>query len=158
MTKKKILFLCTGNYYRSRFAEEYFNHVSELTGLHWEASSRGLSQNMPSLNNPGPISVFTLQELKARNIPGKELNRYPRPIEKADFNRHDLIIALSEAEHKPMLEERYLAFSQMVQYFEVGDLPLESPENALPKIAELVDELIINLVKEEQNTIRLFSW
>lgn len=57
-----------------------------------------------------------------------------------------------------MLEERYLAFSQMVQYFEVGDLPLESPENALPKIAELVDELIVNLVKEEQNTIRLFSW
>jgi protein-tyrosine phosphatase len=25
---KQVLFLCTGNYYRSRYAEELFNHLS----------------------------------------------------------------------------------------------------------------------------------
>jgi protein-tyrosine phosphatase len=40
---KTILFLCSGNYYRSRFAEEQFNHHAELAGLDWVAQSRGLA-------------------------------------------------------------------------------------------------------------------
>jgi protein-tyrosine phosphatase len=40
---KTILFLCTGNYYRSRFAEELFNHHAERAGLYWVAQSRGLA-------------------------------------------------------------------------------------------------------------------
>jgi protein-tyrosine-phosphatase len=37
---KRVLFLCTGNYYRSRFAELLFNYRARSTGLAWEASSR----------------------------------------------------------------------------------------------------------------------
>jgi protein-tyrosine phosphatase len=142
---KKILFLCTGNYYRSRFAEEYFNHLAEKAGLNWQASSKGLSQNMPSLNNPGPISVHTLDALKTRNIEGRDVDRYPRPIEKADFNRYDRIIALSEDEHRPMLEARFLAHYGKVGYFEVGDLPLEEPKLAMQKIASHIDDLVEKL-------------
>jgi len=36
------LFLCTGNYYRSRFAECYFRHLSAKYQLPWLADSRGL--------------------------------------------------------------------------------------------------------------------
>ena len=40
---KRLLFLCTGNYYRSRFAEILFNSVAGKMGLSWKASSRGLA-------------------------------------------------------------------------------------------------------------------
>jgi protein-tyrosine-phosphatase len=42
MTKrneKTVLFLCTGSYYRSRFAEIYFNSVALKIGLPWKATS-----------------------------------------------------------------------------------------------------------------------
>ena len=39
----KILFLCTGNYYRSRFAEHLFNWLATKQGLDWQADSRGLA-------------------------------------------------------------------------------------------------------------------
>ena len=41
---KKILFLCTGNYYRSRLAEELFNHLAIKNDLPWRAWSEGLGQ------------------------------------------------------------------------------------------------------------------
>lgn len=148
---KKILFVCTGNYYRSRFAEEYFNYLAKKRGLNWEASSKGLSQNMPSLNNPGPISIHALEALKQRGVIGKAVNRYPRPIEKADFTRNDRIIAMSEIEHRPMLEARYLAHCQKVEYFEVGDLPLEKPKEAMNKIAGLIEELVRQFIVKKEN-------
>ena len=40
---KTLLFLCTGNYYRSRYAEELFNHRAAPAGLNWRAQSRGLA-------------------------------------------------------------------------------------------------------------------
>ncbi|HWG47254.1 MAG TPA: hypothetical protein VN688_31115 [Gemmataceae bacterium] len=36
---KTVLFLCTGNYYRSRFVEVLFNSVADRMGLSWRASS-----------------------------------------------------------------------------------------------------------------------
>ena len=42
-SEKAVLFLCTGNYYRSRFAEVLFNSVAGKLGLPWRASSRGLA-------------------------------------------------------------------------------------------------------------------
>ncbi|MGM4967020.1 hypothetical protein AB7714_26215 [Tardiphaga sp. 1201_B9_N1_1] len=30
---RTVLFLCTGNYYRSRYAEELFNHLARRAGL-----------------------------------------------------------------------------------------------------------------------------
>jgi protein-tyrosine-phosphatase len=37
-SEKTVLFLCTGNYYRSRFAEVLFNSVAGKMGLLWQAS------------------------------------------------------------------------------------------------------------------------
>ncbi|MFX7063749.1 hypothetical protein ABTH87_19020, partial [Acinetobacter baumannii] len=50
---KKILFLCTGNYYRSRYAEEIFNHAARRKGLRWRAFSRGAAER-GSPDNVGP--------------------------------------------------------------------------------------------------------
>ena len=37
-----VLFLCSGNYYRSRFAEHQFNAIADRDQLPWRADSRGL--------------------------------------------------------------------------------------------------------------------
>lgn len=139
---QKLLFLCSGNYYRSRFAEEYFNHLAEIKGLNWKAFSKGLSQNMPSPNNPGSISKHTIEALEQRKINGKELKRLPKSMKKDDFLKYDRIIALSEVEHRPMLEARFSHQCEVVDFFEVGDLPLEEPKEAMNKITNLVDALV----------------
>jgi hypothetical protein len=41
--QKTVLFLCTGNYYRSRFAEVLFNSVAERMELPWKALSKVLA-------------------------------------------------------------------------------------------------------------------
>jgi protein-tyrosine phosphatase len=46
-----VLFLCTGNYYRSRLAEVYFNALAPGWRLRWRADSRALRLNSA---NPGP--------------------------------------------------------------------------------------------------------
>ena len=53
---RTILFLCTGNYYRSRLAEVLFNSVAGKMGLPWQASSRGLALER-GVNNVGPMAV-----------------------------------------------------------------------------------------------------
>lgn len=137
-----ILFICTGNYYRSRYAEEYFNHLARKHNLDWEADSKGLSQNMPSLNNPGPISIHTIQALDKKGIQGRKLERFPRPVLKQDFVAYDRIVAMSEVEHRPMIESRFFGQADSINYFEVGDLPVETPALAILKITNLVDKLV----------------
>jgi protein-tyrosine phosphatase len=142
---KKILFLCTGNYYRSRFAEEYFNHVASEKGLNWEANSRGLSRNIPNPDNPGPISVHVLSALTDRSIKGKNLARFPIAVTKNDLEKYDKIIALSEQEHRPMLESCFNGYVNTITFFEVGDLPLEKPGSAIKKLATLIEMLVLQV-------------
>ena len=67
----QILFLCTGNYYRSRFAEHVFNHHAPAYQLPWRAFSRGLAIELLE-EDAGPISPNTLTALAARGIPLEE--------------------------------------------------------------------------------------
>jgi len=45
---KTVLFLCTGNYYRSRYAKILFNSKAEEMGLDWNAVSSKVNRE-PSL-------------------------------------------------------------------------------------------------------------
>jgi protein-tyrosine-phosphatase len=53
--EKSVLFLCTGNYFRSRFAEILFNSVAGKMGLPWKASSKGLALEQ-GVNNVGSMA------------------------------------------------------------------------------------------------------
>jgi len=64
---RHVLFLCTGNYYRSRFAEIVFNHVAVRMNLNWRATSRGLAIER-GIHNVGPISSEVLSQLAAMRI------------------------------------------------------------------------------------------
>ena len=63
----RVLFLCTGNYYRSRYAEQVFNHRAGLEGLDWLSFSRAVAESL-SPENVGPISRYALEALQAKGI------------------------------------------------------------------------------------------
>ena len=67
--RKTVLFLCTGNYYRSRFAEVLFNSVAARMGLPWRASSRGLALER-GINNIGPMAPSAVKALESLGFPG----------------------------------------------------------------------------------------
>jgi protein-tyrosine-phosphatase len=61
-SEKTVLFLGTGNYYRSRFAEVLFNSVADRTDLPWEASCRGIAL-VRGVNNLGPMAMSATNRL-----------------------------------------------------------------------------------------------
>jgi protein-tyrosine phosphatase len=141
---KKVLFLCTGNYYRSRYAEEIFNHLARREGLPWRAFSRGAAEK-GSPDNVGPMSRFALEALAAQAIVPDGLVRDPTPCVLADFRVAHLVIALKEAEHRPLIEQRFPEVANSVTYWHVDDIEFAPPSIALPMIDAHVRELIAAL-------------
>lgn len=139
MKLRQILFLCTGNYYRSRFAEEMFNHEARIAGLNWRASSRGLAPE-PSPENVGAISMFALQALNDRSISPAE--RFPVVCTIDDLEAADRVIALKEAEHRFFLAQRFPGWEHRTLYWHVDDLDVAEPTDTIAKIDQLVRELI----------------
>src|SRR5436305_14643478 len=105
-SEKTILFLCTGNYYRSRFAEVFFNSVAGKMGLPWQASSRGLALERGG-GNVGPMAVEAVAALEALGVRAADaVSRLPAPVTADDLEGADRVVALKEAEHLPLLRER----------------------------------------------------
>ena len=126
-----VLFLCSGNYYRSRFAEIFFNHLADKLELHWHAESRGIVAQWS--HNPGPISAETLRGLAMRNI-AVHAPRYPIQLTGEDLRRAAHIIALYEDEHRPMMDAYFPAWTERVEYWDIPDLGEMRAEDALQLI------------------------
>src|SRR6516165_1904920 len=121
--EKTILFLCTGNYYRSRLAEVLFNSVAGKMSLPWKASSRGLALER-GVNNVGPMEVSAVKALEARGLRAvAEFGRFPIQVTVEDFEAAHWIVALMEAEHLPLLQERFPGWAEKVEFWQVDDAP-----------------------------------
>lgn len=142
---KFVLFLCTGNYYRSRFCELYFNHHAELRDLSWRADSRGLAPDITVFRNPGPISLYTLESLRGLGVRLDETPRRPITVYPADFIAADRVIALSRIEHEPMVKAYFPTYESRVEYWEVGDIGIESPDRAIAQMVDLTEHLLVDL-------------
>jgi len=137
--KKYVLFLCTGNYYRSRFAEIYFNHKAKNTN--WVAFSRGL--NLDS-RNYGEISSIAVRELSKLGISvGKQL--HPQKAESEDLKKADIIVGLNEDEHKEIIEKKFSEFKEKVIYWNIADIFEQDSSSEVPKIIHNIDSLIAQL-------------
>jgi protein-tyrosine phosphatase len=142
-----VLFLCTGNYYRSRFAEIMFNTFAARNQLDAHATSRGVATEFVP-QNVGPISVHTLQRLHDHNIKHESTKRFPIRVEERDFLAADLIIALDEQEHRPMLQQLYPHWVDRMIYWNVPDLWAATPHAALSAIERHVTALIEKLKQD----------
>ncbi|MCX8253343.1 Protein-tyrosine-phosphatase (fragment) [Beijerinckiaceae bacterium RH AL1] len=139
---KTVLFLCTGNYYRSRFAEQVFDDRAARLSVPWRATSRALSLERGS-GNVGPISRFAADALRRMGL--EPSSRLPQQATTADLQRADLVVALKDAEHRPLLAERFSAWSAEhladVVFWDVDDIDVLDPASALSRIEANVGAL-----------------
>lgn len=142
---KSVLFLCTGNYFRSRFSEELFNHWAGRLNLPWRADSRGLVSDMSGLRNMGRISPHTLNALATRGITALGEGRWPTPVSAEELLAADLVVALKEQEHRPMLERRFPELVDRVEFWQVDDIDVVPPHVGIRQAEKLLLELLQRL-------------
>lgn len=145
-TTYNVLFLCTGNYYRSRFAEILFNNLAVEAAPKWRASSRALALELGG-RNVGPISQHTLAGLAERGIAMERPIRFPRSLQPIDLQQATHVVALKEFEHRAMLDHRFPGWSSRVEFWHVDDVDVALPIDTLAHIEKAVRELLPRLGK-----------
>jgi low molecular weight protein-tyrosine phosphatase len=145
---KRILFLCTGNYYRSRFAEELFNHHATIERLNWHASSCALALERGAANE-GPMSAHALAALRDRGIAPAGSMRVPIACTGADFEHADLVVAMKEAEHRQLVRDKFSGWEQRAIYWHIHDLDAGGTDQAIEAISCLVLDLIRQLKQQQ---------
>ena len=140
---QRVLFICTGNHCRSRFAEALFNHEAERQGLEWSAYSRGLRIHLA----PDEISPSTEKALAERRISRDCTALEPRALHEPDLAGAALIIALRRAEHFPMMMRDFPRWAGRIDYWSLNGPNEESHQSSLPQIEGHVLELVENLRK-----------
>lgn len=125
-----LLFICTGNYYRSRFAEAVFNYHASARELPWRATSRGLAVGP----TPFPLSPFASERLRELGIPLFHTGPAPVRLSEADLERADRSIALQEREHRPMIARLFPAWVERIRFWDIDDVDRSPSGIALPKI------------------------
>ncbi len=137
-----VLFLCTGNYYRSRFAEHYFNEQARLRNMDWQASSRGLQ---PSQDNLGFMSRDALDRLRVLGIDPPEPMRLPMDLQEDELRAATVTIAVNEIEHRPLMEARFPEWTERVRYWRIFDVDVTAADTGLAAIEEAVQALLSEL-------------
>ena len=138
-SRKQLLFLCTGNYYRSRYAEILFNWKAKATGLPWLAISRGLALDA---RNPGPMSQHTCAALQKLGIPIVDYLRMPLAVTDEDFQQADHCVGVKEAEHRALMASKFPAWLDRVEFWHVHDLDCCGPDDAIPHLDREVNALV----------------
>lgn len=141
---KQVLFLCTGNYYRSRFAEIYFNYLAEKNDLKWRADSRGLAVELGK-NNIGNISPFALRYCETLKVPLPAEHRCSLQVTLADLEKADLTVAMYDNEHRPFVQKNFPDWLDRIEFWRVPDVHEVSADTALPQIQKQVEDLIKRL-------------
>jgi protein-tyrosine phosphatase len=138
---RTILFLCTGNYYRSRFAEVLFNSVAARMGLPWRANSRALALER-GVNNVGPMAPAAIRALEAMGIRAAlDCGRLPAQVTDQEISDAARVIALKQVEHLPLVQERYPDWHDKIEYWHIDDAP-----EVLPLIEQQVMTLVAALL------------
>ncbi len=150
---KTVVFICTGNYYRSRFTEYLFNALAKQRGLFWRATSRGLKAWKVAAHE-GPLSEFAAYRLTALDVPFDRA-RFPIQLSAVDLEDADLVIALKRAEHHPMMAEQFPTWADRITYWHINDMDCATADEALPICESRVKCLVDRLVAEQEAPARL---
>jgi len=68
------------------------------------------------------MSRFALEALQLKAVLPAGAIRYPQPCSLADFDKAQLVVALNESEHRPMIERRFPELGDRITYWDVDDV------------------------------------
>lgn len=136
-----VLFICTGNYYRSRHAEAYFNWRAQKQGLGARAFSRGLLTSMVA-EEPTRLSPSTAERLKHLGIPLALTAPEPIQLTQGDLVRAHRAVALRRDEHRALMNLQHPEWADQIEYWDVRDIDELQAELALPRIETQVEALL----------------
>ncbi len=106
-------------------------------GLAWKASSRALTPE-PATRNVGPMALVAIQPLEEMGIRASaDFARLPLEVTTAELDQAHLIVALKHTEHLPMLQERFPAWAEKVEFWDVDDDP---------KVLGLIEKELADLI------------
>lgn len=139
---KQVVFVCTGNFYRSRFAEVLFNQKASEAQLKWHAISRGLNLVPWQFG----ISEYAQKELLKRGVEKQSISGGPRRLTTRDLEQSDCIIIMDEAEHRALFEKKFSKLNRRnIQYWHVPDAGKLKPPEACNIMAQNIEQLISSL-------------
>jgi translation initiation factor 1 len=120
--QKNVLFLGGENYLAGRCAEALFNAVAGKMSLPWTASSRMLAGDGERKKvRVSPDAQNVLNAMKLRIT--EELTKAPSQLTLEDLENSDRIVAMNQAEHLPLLQERFPAWVDKVECWEIDGSP-----------------------------------
>jgi len=150
----RVLFLCTGNYFRSRFAEQWFNHCVGTRQLQesYRAGSAGLQVEVSS-GNVGPMAVEAIAALGERGLVLDPATlAMPRQVVEGDLELADAVVAVDAEAHRPMVQTRFPQWETRIRFWDVKDLgegsadPIEGSADPIPQLQQRVEALLEELV------------
>lgn len=122
----------------------YFNHRASAKSLAWRAESRGLATETNYLL-PGVISPLACAALEQCGVPLPREHRDAIQCSDADLESADLVIAVKQTEHAPLLASRYPRFTGRVRFWEIHDVNDDPTRSAMTELRQRVDELLDEL-------------
>jgi len=140
-----LLFMCMGNYYRSRFAEAVFNYHAVKHNLNWRAFSRGLAIHLAPEDG---LCIYAQDALVDRGIPIHCTAADKASVTEDDLRRATRRIALLESEHRPYIRSQIPDWEDKVEYRHAQDLDVPPADEVLPTIEAKVIALVGQLSKK----------
>jgi protein-tyrosine phosphatase len=142
-----VLFICTGNFYRSRHAEAIFSIGTPLK----RAVRKGFFKGFINIHCSGRtgtlISTDTEERLKTLGVPLELTRPSPVQLRAKDLKKAHHIIALKKDEHYEMMLSSHPEWADKIHYWHMHDIDFEDPQTVLPKIEEEVLNLLIEKFK-----------
>lgn len=138
---RKVLFVCTANHFRSRFAEALFNSLATNRELPWRASSCGFRPEDTAFG----ISPFTLSALKLCGVSPDHAPPVKQRAHEDLIEEAEVVVAMNREEHHPLMQTRFPGWEDRVRYWSIPDLPEGETGYAFSEMKRLVVELVEEL-------------
>ena len=160
---KQVCFVCTGNLYRSKYAEACFNNLCITNGINdIRAFSRGLAaqptenyEHGEAFTIPIRLAIPTYERMVEKKIPFCLMGPTNVMLSEYDCASSDVIVLMNKDEHMPKMEDRFPNHLDKIECYEIGDKhylpengydgPEWEPVDALDAIENLVSECYKNL-------------
>jgi protein-tyrosine phosphatase len=89
----------------------------------------------------------TMEALQQQGIFFENHLRLPIKVTEADFESNDHVVAVKEAEHRPIIQRNFPQWLNQVEFWHVDDLDCCGSDETIPHLDREVAALLLRLVE-----------